>query len=176
MLSDVFGCDWRCAYAYLSRLTFIIGRQYLSWDVSVVTVDSFSCKALECVQNLQVINPVVGVKDEHFAVWMRTAGLSKFRKLYGRWVESPPDACYYRHLSNAHVIPDLFYWYGLYITLDLHIGLTTVLKRVIYSILLSTTTSSWTTSRVLSPSLSPRLVLLEVATNTGGSLSSLSGS
>lgn len=26
----------------------------------------------------------MGVKDEHFIVWMRTAGLSKFRKLYGR--------------------------------------------------------------------------------------------
>ncbi|CAN0189423.1 unnamed protein product [Ascophyllum nodosum] len=32
----------------------------------------------------EVISPVMGVKDEHFIVWMRTAGLSKFRKLYGR--------------------------------------------------------------------------------------------
>lgn len=32
----------------------------------------------------EVISPLLGVKDEHFIVWMRTAGLSKFRKLYGR--------------------------------------------------------------------------------------------
>ncbi|CAM9972080.1 unnamed protein product [Pylaiella littoralis] len=31
-----------------------------------------------------VISPLVGVKDEHFIVWMRTSGLSTFRKLYGR--------------------------------------------------------------------------------------------
>eukprot|EP00904_Undaria_pinnatifida_P002098 jgi/Undpi1/1188/HiC_scaffold_10.g04650.m1 len=32
----------------------------------------------------EVISPLVGVKDEHFIVWMRTSGLSRFRKLYGR--------------------------------------------------------------------------------------------
>ena len=32
----------------------------------------------------QVISPLVGVKSEHFAVWMRTAAQSSFRKLYGR--------------------------------------------------------------------------------------------
>lgn len=35
---------------------------------------------------LKVISPLVGVKDEHFIVWMRTSGRSTFRKLYGRWV------------------------------------------------------------------------------------------
>lgn len=30
------------------------------------------------------ISPIVGVTDEHFIVWMRTAGLPNFRKLYGK--------------------------------------------------------------------------------------------
>lgn len=30
------------------------------------------------------ISPIKGITDEHFIIWMRTASLSKFRKLYGR--------------------------------------------------------------------------------------------
>jgi len=36
----------------------------------------------------QVISPLVGINSEHFAVWMKTAALPKFRKLYGRITSS----------------------------------------------------------------------------------------
>lgn len=38
----------------------------------------------------QVVSPLVGVNAQHFAVWMRPAGLPHFRKLYGRITEDVP--------------------------------------------------------------------------------------
>ncbi|KAJ8603802.1 hypothetical protein CTAYLR_000216 [Chrysophaeum taylorii] len=39
----------------------------------------------------QVISPLVGVNSEHFAVWLRTAALPRFRKLYGRVASTLDD-------------------------------------------------------------------------------------
>ena len=35
-----------------------------------------------------MIDPIEGVTNEHFAVWMRVAAFPTFRKLYG-WIEQP---------------------------------------------------------------------------------------
>jgi hypothetical protein len=39
----------------------------------------------------EIVSPIVGMVNEHFIVWMRTAGLPEFRKLYGR-IESTIEA------------------------------------------------------------------------------------
>lgn len=39
----------------------------------------------------QVVSPLIGVNAEHFAVWMRTAALPRFRKLYGRITQTVRD-------------------------------------------------------------------------------------
>ena len=38
-----------------------------------------------------IVSPIVGVKNEHFVVWMRLAGLAEFKKLYGRITDTLHD-------------------------------------------------------------------------------------
>jgi len=40
-------------------------------------------RSFVCQTYPMVINPIEGILNEHFLVWMRTAALPKFRKLYG---------------------------------------------------------------------------------------------
>jgi LEM3 (ligand-effect modulator 3) family / CDC50 family len=46
----------------------------------------------------EVISPLDGVKNEHFVVWMRVAGLRQFRKPYGR----VSSVCKYTDTQRAY--------------------------------------------------------------------------
>eukprot|EP00752_Nemacystus_decipiens_P010452 g9311.t1 len=53
----------------------------------------------------EVVSPLEGVLNEHFIVWMRTAGLPRFRKLYGKIEEQiePPQTLTFNITANFYV-------------------------------------------------------------------------
>ncbi|CAN0080474.1 unnamed protein product, partial [Laminaria digitata] len=51
-----------------------------------------------------IVNPIEGVLNEHFIVWMRTAGLPRFRKVYGRIDEGiQPQSLTFNITANFYV-------------------------------------------------------------------------
>lgn len=52
----------------------------------------------------EVVSPIEGVLNEHFIVWMRTAGLPRFRKLYGKIEEQiePPQVLTFNITASEH--------------------------------------------------------------------------
>ena len=44
----------------------------------------------------------LNVEDEHFMVWMRTAGLPNFRKLYGKIEKNLPAGKYDLKITNNY--------------------------------------------------------------------------
>lgn len=46
------------------------------------------------------------MKNEHFIVWMRTAGLPNFRKLWGKIEENLIEGTYYIDIENNYNVED----------------------------------------------------------------------
>jgi len=46
------------------------------------------------------------MKDEHFIVWMRTAGLPNFRKLWGKITDPLVQGTYYVDIENKYEVSD----------------------------------------------------------------------
>lgn len=79
---EVLGDDYSDCISY----TDDSGDTYYFWYP-----DNNSTQYLYETFGTDIISPIKGVEDEHFINWMRTAGLPKFRKLYGK-IDSDFDA------------------------------------------------------------------------------------
>lgn len=74
-------------------------KQYLYW------YPDFENRQYNFQRYPDTISPIAGLQDEHFMVWMRTAALSDFRKIYGR-IKGPfekGDTLTFTVLSNFEV-------------------------------------------------------------------------
>jgi len=72
------GDEWSCEEPYLYKDGKYYEYYYPNDNTTQYSYETYP----------EVINPVDGIVNEHFAVWMRVAALSKFRKLYG-WIDQP---------------------------------------------------------------------------------------
>ncbi len=73
---DVLGTGYSDCSSYVDQDT---GTLYYFWYP-----DNDSVQYLYETFGTHIISPIAGVTDEHFINWMRTAGLSDFRKFYGK--------------------------------------------------------------------------------------------
>jgi len=75
------GTIWTCKQPYFDSKTSTCYRySYPQDDTTQYLYETFP----------MVINPIEGVKNEHFIVWMRVAAAPTFRKLYGYFNEQIP--------------------------------------------------------------------------------------
>mmetsp|Transcript_9448 Transcript_9448/g.13880 ORF Transcript_9448/g.13880 Transcript_9448/m.13880 type:complete len:384 (+) Transcript_9448:40-1191(+) len=70
--------EWSCQQPYVDKNGQCHRYYYPNDDTTRYLYETYP----------MVVNPIDGVTNEHFVVWMRTAALPKFRKLYG-WINQP---------------------------------------------------------------------------------------